>query len=92
MIFPNKLPKRKVHPSARFLLIGILLLIGFQVPLSACDVPVYRYALERWEASLYQAIIFHQGPLSAEHTKLLKYLDSLGNDEKRPVNIYFLFL
>lgn len=31
----------------------------------ACNVPIFRYALERWEPAEYQAVVFHRGPLSA---------------------------
>ncbi|MBI5773864.1 MAG: hypothetical protein HZA89_09000 [Verrucomicrobia bacterium] len=30
----------------------------------ACSVPVFRYALEKWPADPYQAVVFHRGPLS----------------------------
>lgn len=29
-----------------------------------CSVPVFRYALERWPADPYQAVVFHRGPLT----------------------------
>lgn len=32
--------------------------------LLACSVPVFRYALEHWEADPYQAVVFHRGPLT----------------------------
>jgi hypothetical protein len=38
----------------------------------ACSIPVFRYALERWELGPYEAILFHRGPLSAaEKSRLL---------------------
>ena len=30
----------------------------------ACSVPVFRYALEHWEADPYQAVVFHRGELT----------------------------
>ncbi len=30
----------------------------------ACNVPVFRYALERWPVDPYEVYIFHEGPLS----------------------------
>ena len=33
--------------------------------LLACSVPVFRYALEHWEADPYQAVVFHRGPLTS---------------------------
>src|SRR5947208_4082679 len=29
----------------------------------ACSVPVFRYALERWQPSKYELIVYHRGPL-----------------------------
>ena len=31
----------------------------------ACNVPVFRYALERWPADLYEVVILHEGPLDS---------------------------
>ena len=42
------------------------LLAAPQGHLSACDVPVFRFALERWEPDPYVAVILHEGALSAE--------------------------
>ena len=30
----------------------------------ACNVPVFRYALERWQNDLYHVVVFHKGDLS----------------------------
>ncbi len=32
-----------------------------------CDIPVFRYALERWPADPYHVFVFHRGELSEEH-------------------------
>ena len=32
----------------------------------ACSVPVFRYALEHWDADPYQALVFHRGQLSPQ--------------------------
>ena len=42
---------------------GILLSAS---PVRACDVPVFRYALERWRADPYEVIVFHRGVLIEE--------------------------
>jgi hypothetical protein len=46
----------------------------------ACNVPVFRYALERWEADPYQIIVFHREPLTAEQEALLSSLENGGQD------------
>ena len=37
----------------------------------ACSVPVFRYALGRWQSDNYAAVVFHRGALSDENRKLL---------------------
>ena len=37
--------------------------------------PVFRYALERWQADDYHAVIIHQGVLDEEQKKALKIID-----------------
>lgn len=44
---------------------------------SACSVPVYRYALERWPSDPYRVVIFHRGGLTKQQQKLA---DDLGPD------------
>ncbi len=34
----------------------------------ACQVPVFRYALERWNADKYRIVLLNDGPLSSEHS------------------------
>jgi hypothetical protein len=53
----------------------------------ACDVPVFRYALERWEASPYTAVVFHDGPLSAEDKIALGLLANAAEDKEHPANL-----
>lgn len=52
--------------------IGLWILIAPQV--WGCNVPVFRYALERWPADLYEVVVFHRGPLNAEKQALLEEL------------------
>jgi hypothetical protein len=40
-----------------------------------CSIPVFRYALERWQASPYQALVFHRGPLPGPARTLLRGLE-----------------
>ena len=41
----------------------------------ACQVPVFRYALERWQADDYHAVIIHQGTLNEEQRNALKIIE-----------------
>jgi hypothetical protein len=41
-------------------------------PASACTIPVFRYALERWDLGTYDVLVYHRGPLPAELKAALK--------------------
>ena len=56
-----------------------LLLFGWissHLPVPACDVPVFRYALERWPADRYQLTVYHRGPLTPESKTLVDSLNA----------------
>jgi hypothetical protein len=40
----------------------------------ACEVPVFRYALERWEADAYPVWVFHRGVLKGDANAAAAYL------------------
>jgi len=48
----------------------ILLALGFTLFLPqhgfSCTIPVFRYALEKWELSEYEILVSHRGPLPAD--------------------------
>jgi len=44
---------------------------------SACSIPVFRYALERWAPSPYEVLIFRRGPLDAKDRLALQALEKL---------------
>lgn len=48
--------------------------MGLNGPSRACSVPVFRYALERWPADLYEVFVFHRGKLSAEAQAVVNWL------------------
>jgi len=52
--------------------IAFLMLPG--EPVSACDVPVFRYAMERWHVDVYEIVVFHDGPLKTEDTSVVSWL------------------
>ncbi len=49
--------RRCVFPS-------VLVVVLFSLASHACNVPVFRYALERWDAGKYELTTFHKGPIS----------------------------
>lgn len=58
---------------SRILLTGGVLAgwLALLAPASACKVPVFRYALERWRADAYEVVVYHRGPLPADAAKTL---------------------
>ena len=46
----------------------------------ACNVPVSRYALERWEADPYEIIVLHRDPFTGQQQALLDTLQKAGRD------------
>ncbi|MCE9529982.1 MAG: hypothetical protein K8T89_02405 [Planctomycetes bacterium] len=62
--------------------IGLVLIIGaiLSVPpkASACSIPVFRYALERWQATPYDVLIYHRGPLSVADRKAIQQVEVVG--------------
>ena len=43
-----------------------------------CNIPVFRYALERWQAAPYDVVVFHKGPLNDEGRAALNVLRQAG--------------
>ncbi len=72
-------PSLCVRLAASFFLVkihrSILFSVGFWLGgvgvVLACSVPVFRYALERWQSDNYAVVVFHKGALSDENRKLL---------------------
>mgnify|MGYP005859170395 CR=1 FL=1 len=73
----------------RHLLAGLVLLVclGLGTWAQACQIPVFRYALERWEASPYDVLIFHRGPLTAEHKALADALEQRAQAQVAHANL-----
>ncbi|MCX7045913.1 MAG: hypothetical protein NTX50_10575 [Candidatus Sumerlaeota bacterium] len=78
---------RKFWFSNILILILAAGLIGIGDFLHACSVPVFRYALERWEAEPYEAFLFHRGPLSNKDKAAWDSLTSKSLDEQAPANV-----
>lgn len=53
----------------------------------ACNVPVFRYALERWHPDAYEAVIFHKGPATDELKALAKQIGAAAENVKAPANV-----
>ncbi len=53
----------------------------------ACNVPVFRFALERWRPDSYRITVLHRGPLGEAERELLRPLEELRN--KTQANLDF---
>src|SRR5688572_4540223 len=51
----------------------------------ACNVPVFRFALERWRPDPYRVVLFHRGELSAAERELFRPFDE--QQDKRLANV-----
>ena len=56
---------------ARAACLSALFLIQSSLVMEACQVPVFRYALERWPADPFGLAVFHNGPLSKEQQEII---------------------
>lgn len=54
----------------------------------ACQVPVFRYALERWENDPYQIYVLGDGELSGDAKEAFEFLRDLEVAEESPANVY----
>lgn len=87
VLCPNQIPIRSAW--VRCLLVAVLLLgmVGGGV-LLACQVPVFRYALERWASDSYELVcVPAQGGLKPDEEAALKVLRDAAVDEDFPANI-----
>ncbi len=53
----------------------------------ACNVPVFRWALERWPADAYQVVVYHRGPLDAQAQAGVDLVRKHINSDQYPANV-----
>src|SRR4051812_3921272 len=69
--------------------LALLVLSQFATPVRACNVPVFRYALEHWPADPYEVIVFHRGLLSPEDQAAVDLLKQYEDDQASGANLLF---
>jgi hypothetical protein len=57
---------------------ALLLILSASALAPTCNIPVFRYALERWQAAPYDVVVFHRGPLGDEGKAALNVLRQAG--------------
>ena len=67
-------------------ILGLLLTL-FSTIVEACQVPVFRYALERWKNDPYQIFFIAEGELAGEAKDAFDLLRGLEVDETAPANV-----
>ena len=53
----------------------------------ACNVPVFRYALQLWQPDPYEALVLHRGPLDEQHVGLVQILEDVTGNDDAPANL-----
>jgi hypothetical protein len=71
--------------SLRRVIFAVLLCCLAAVGALACQVPVFRYALERWSPDRYNVVILTQGELSEEQESMLQPLLTTQRSGKEPL-------
>ncbi len=52
----------------------------------ACNIPVFRYALERWESYAYEIVVFHWGELAQADRAVVQQIEKRAAVEQAPAN------
>jgi hypothetical protein len=78
----KRLPAIRWRTSPSFGMLALVVgLLGCGGIACACNVPVFRYALERWQPDPYRVVLFHRGELTDAQRALLHPLEEASSDE-----------
>lgn len=73
-----------MRPQTSSFLWPVLMLVALAMsaaPAQACSVPVFRWALERWQPEPYPVVVFTKGPLQGADRSALDALNKAANPE-----------
>ncbi len=70
--------------------LSLLALLMCGTAVLACNVPVFRYALERWPADLYEVVILHDGPLDDSASARMDALRKSKTENPANFNVRFI--
>ena len=86
-VSPRTLPQHRPRRSVRGRLrLAAFLLIVIGGSLYACNIPVFRYALERWAPDRIEVIIFHTEPLSTADQQSVNAISQQTSVKDGPAN------
>jgi hypothetical protein len=81
---------RRSRVSRTLFLSVFLWTVICRFPTPACDTPVYRYAMYRWEPAPYEVFCFHRGALDQAGTRLQELVEAAQRSTEKPANIGWL--
>jgi hypothetical protein len=70
----------------------MVLFVLLPVSAFACSVPVFRYAMERWPADYYEAVLIHRGQLTEDDKQLLNELRQEDSETDDFLNLHIMEL
>ena len=74
----------KVQRTAIIMLISLFILASSAF---ACSIPVFRYALERWPADYYDAVLIYRGQMTEDQKQLLEELQQASSEAEALLNL-----
>ncbi len=66
-------------------LLSLVMLLSLSLDALACNIPVFRYALERWQTDSYEIVVFYD-ELSSEQQSFVAQLEASSNENNGPAN------
>jgi hypothetical protein len=78
----------KTHHSYAIRIVALpLLLLSLTVGIAtACNIPVFRYALERWKSDDYEIVVYYSGKLGAEDEAMVAKLEAASTNNGGTTN------
>ena len=82
----NAIDRRCLHGGMRLCVLGVawLALATFS---RACDTPVYRYAMYRWNPAPYEIYYFHDQPVTDADSSLHELIETLSENTDAAANL-----
>ena len=78
--------------SQKAALLFVFAFLSIVTVITACNIPVFRYALERWPPDYYRCYIFHNAELDADAKAMATELDATYTVQSTPCNIICTFV
>lgn len=74
----------KVQRTTIIMLISLFILASSAF---ACSIPVFRYAMERWPADYYDAVLIYRGQMTEDQKQLLEELQQVSPEAEALLNL-----